>query len=89
MKMFFIYYSRSNDPLLAVYKIHNRAAARARRIGKPVAVIEVDINTVTGATVNCYSGTGTIECVTADSAGCKDRARNPTPKRIDAMIDNV
>ena len=89
MKTFFIYHSRSNDPLVTVQRIHGRAAAHARKIVKTVAVIDVDLDTATGDVRNCYSGAGTIECVTAEDADCKERAKNPSSSRINGMIDRV
>ena len=89
MKTFFIYHSRSNDPLVAVQRIHGRAAARARQIAKAVAVVDVDLDTATGGVLNCHDRTGTIECVTADGAVCKERAKNPSKSQINDMIDRV
>ena len=89
MKTFFIYHSRSKDPLVTVQRIHGRAAARARQIAKAVAVVDVDIDTVTGDVLNCHSRTGTIECVTADGAARKERAKNPSKSQINDMIDRV
>ena len=87
--MFFIYHSRANDPLAAVQRIHNRAAAHARQAAKAVAIIDVDVDTAGPDLMNCYSHAGTIECVTAVDKGCKERAKNPPPARINAMIERV
>ena len=89
MKEFFIYYSRSNDPLVTVQRIHGRAAAHARKIPKTVSVIDVDLDSATGDVLNCHSQAGTIECVTAEDANCKERARNPSLSQINGMIDRV
>ena len=89
MKKFFIYHSRSNDLLMTVDRIHRRAAAHARKIKNTVAIIDVDVDTATGDVLGCYSRTGTIECVTATSTGCKQRAMNPIPTKINCMIDRV
>ena len=89
MKTFFIYHSRSNDPLVTVQRIHGRAAAHARKIEKTVAVIDVDLDTATADVLDCYSKGGTIECVTAEDEACKERARNPSLARVKRMIDRV
>ena len=89
MKTFFIYHSRAADPLATVHRIHVRAAARARQIAKAVAVVDVDLDTATGDVLGCYGRMGTIECVTADGANCKDRARNPSSVEVNNMIDRV
>ena len=89
MKQFAIYHSRTTDPLIAVQKIRAMAADRAQQIGKTVDVTDVDVDTATGDMLRCYSHAGTIECATADGSVCKERQKNPSPSKIDGMIDRI
>jgi hypothetical protein len=89
VKEFLIFFSSNNDPLLAVFRAHNRAAARARGIPKTVHIADVDVDTAPASDTRHWSKAGTIECVAVDSDTVIQRQRNPTPEQIDAMIDAV
>jgi hypothetical protein len=89
MKQFLIYFSKANTPLASVHRIHNRAAASARRLGKTVAINEVDLDSACAELLKCCTNAGSIECATADNGACRERIVNPSAPQIDAMIGRL